>query len=143
MSELGLSGLGNTFKVTAADVISSGPYSGNYDTGAWAKDPSCLDNGGVIEGPFCKILYGERFNLVNDEDHLKGYVNFERDFETINYSMTLMTSVIDVNDNPQSPSFPALAYLSKEVLPGQGGSPFNVPVIWYGRPLGSAFQSGF
>ena len=141
LSELGLSSLGNTFKVTAPDVITSGPYSGNYDTGAWAKDPSCLDNGGVIEGPFCKILYGERFNLVNDEDHLKGYVNFERDFKTLNYSMTLLTSVIDVNDNPQSPSYPALAYLSKEVLPGQGGSPFNVPVIWYGRPLGSAFPS--
>ncbi|KRO98594.1 MAG: TonB-dependent receptor, partial [SAR86 cluster bacterium BACL1 MAG-120823-bin87] len=141
LSELGLSSLGNTFKVTAPDVITSGPYSGNYDTGAWAKDPSCLDNGGVIEGPFCKILYGERFNLVNDEDHLKGYVNFERDFKTLNYSMTLLTSVINVNDNPQSPSYPALAYLSKEVLPGQGGSPFNVPVIWYGRPLGSAFPS--
>ena len=141
LSELGLSSLGNTFKVTAPDVVTSGPYSGNYDTGAWAKDPSCLDNGGVIEGPFCKILYGERFNLVNDEDHLKGYVNFERDFKTLNYSMTLLTSVIDVNDNPQSPSYPALAYLSKEVLPGQGGSPFNVPVIWYGRPLGSAFPS--
>jgi iron complex outermembrane receptor protein len=48
---------------------------------------------------------------------------------------------IDVNDNPQSPSYPALSYLSKQIFPGQGGSPFNVPVIWYGRPLGSAFPS--
>jgi iron complex outermembrane receptor protein len=48
---------------------------------------------------------------------------------------------IDVNDNPQSPSYPALSYLSKKIFPGQGGSPFNVPVIWYGRPLGSAFPS--
>ena len=48
---------------------------------------------------------------------------------------------VDVNDNPQSPSYPALSYLSKKILPGQGGSPFNVPVIWYGRPLGSAFPS--
>ena len=51
-----------------------------------------------------------------------------------------MTSV-EVNDNPQSPSYPALSYLSKKILPGQGGSPFNVPIIWYGRPLGSAFPS--
>ena len=141
LSELGLSALGNTFKVTAADVIASGPYGGNYDAGSWAKDPNCIENGGVIEGPFCKLLYGERFNLVNDEDHFKGYVNFERDFQALHYSMTLLTAAIDVNDNPQSPSYPALAYLSKEVLPGQGGSPFNVPVIWYGRPLGSAFPS--
>ena len=55
--------------------------------------------------------------------------------------MTFMTASIDVNDNPQSPSYPALSYLSKEIFPGQGGSPFNVPVIWYGRPLGSAFPS--
>jgi iron complex outermembrane receptor protein len=27
------------------------------------------------------------------------------------------------------------------ILPGQGGSPFNVPVVWIGRPLGSDFPS--
>jgi iron complex outermembrane receptor protein len=53
----------------------------------------------------------------------------------------VLIAKIDVNDNPQSPSYPALSYLSKKILPGQGGSPFNVPVIWYGRPLGSAFPS--
>ena len=55
--------------------------------------------------------------------------------------MTFLVATVDVNDNPQSPSYPALSYLSKKILPGQGGSPFNVPVIWYGRPLGSAFPS--
>ena len=48
---------------------------------------------------------------------------------------------IDVNDNPQSPSYPALSFMSRKILPGQGGSPFSVPVTWYGRPLGSAFPS--
>ena len=48
-----------------------------------------------------------------------------------------------MNDNPQSPSYPALSYLSpsKAILPGQAGNPFGVPVLWLGRPLGSAFPS--
>ena len=98
-------------------------------------------NGGVIAGPRCKFLYGERFNIVNDEDHFKGYFHFIKSIFDIDYAMTFMAASIDVNDNPQSPSYPALSYLSKEIYPGQGGSPFNVPVIWYGRPLGSAFPS--
>jgi iron complex outermembrane receptor protein len=57
--------------------------------------------------------------------------------------MTLLMASINVNDNPQSPSYPALSYLSKKIFPGQGGSPFSVPVIWYGRPLGSAFPSPY
>ena len=95
----------------------------------------------MIAGLRCKFLYGERFNIVNDEDHLKGYMHFERPGAVIDYSMTFLVATVDVNDNPQSPSYPALSYLSKKILPGQGGSPFNVPVIWYGRPLGSAFPS--
>ena len=55
--------------------------------------------------------------------------------------MKAIAANIDVNDNPQSPSYPALSFMSKKILPGQGGSPFNVPVTWYGRPLGSAFPS--
>ena len=54
-----------------------------------------------------------------------------------------MSTAIDVNDNPQSPSYPALSYLSpaNAVMPGTGGSPFAVPVLWLGRALGSAFPS--
>ena len=52
-----------------------------------------------------------------------------------------MVANIDVNDNPQSPSYPALSFMSKKIMPGQGGSPFSVPVTWYGRPLGSSFPS--
>ena len=141
IAELGLSGLGNSFKITASDTLTSGPYAGSYSTNQTIPDPSCIDNGGVIAGPRCKFLYGERFNIVNDEDHLKGYLHFERPGAVIDYSMTFLVATVDVNDNPQSPSYPALSYLSKKILPGQGGSPFNVPVIWYGRPLGSAFPS--
>ena len=141
IAELGLSGLGNSFKITASDTLTSGPYAGSYSPNQTIPDPSCIDNGGVIAGPRCKFLYGERFNIVNDEDHLKGYLHFEKPGATIDYSMTFLAAAVDVNDNPQSPSYPALSYLSKKILPGQGGSPFNVPVIWYGRPLGSAFPS--
>ena len=141
IAELGLSGLGNSFKITASDSISSGPYEGSYSQNHTIPDPSCINNGGVIAGPRCKFLYGERFNIVNDEDHLKGYLYFERLGAVADYSMTFLMASVDVNDNPQSPSYPALSYLSKKILPGQGGSPFNVPVIWYGRPLGSAFPS--
>ena len=141
IAELGLSGLGNSFKITANDTLTSGPYAGSYSSNQTIPDPSCINNGGVIDGPRCKFLYGERFNIVNDEDHLKGYLHFERPGPAIDYSMTFLVTTVDVNDNPQSPSYPALSYLSKDILPGQGGSPFNVPVIWYGRPLGSAFPS--
>ena len=141
IAELGLSGLGNSFKITASDSVISGPYAGSYSQNQTIPDPSCIDNGGVIAGPRCKFLYGERFNIVNDEELVKGYMHFERPFADIDYSMTFLVAAVDVNDNPQSPSYPALSYLSKKILPGQGGSPFNVPVIWYGRPLGSAFPS--
>ena len=140
-AELGLSGLGNSFKVTQADSVASGIYAGSYNKNQTVPDPNCVDNGGVLAGPRCKFLYGERFNIVNDEDHLKGYLHFTRSNKKIDYSATVLIAKIDVNDNPQSPSYPALSYLSKKILPGQGGSPFNVPVIWYGRPLGSAFPS--
>ena len=140
-AELGLSGLGNSFKVTQADSVASGIYAGNYNKNQTVPDPNCVENGGVLAGPRCKFLYGERFNIVNDEDHLKGYLHFARSSSKIDYSATVLMAKIDVNDNPQSPSYPALSYLSKKILPGQGGSPFNVPVIWYGRPLGSAYPS--
>jgi iron complex outermembrane receptor protein len=140
-AELGLSGLGNSFKITQADIVATGTYAGSYSKNQTIPDPNCIKNGGVIAGPRCKFLYGERFNIVNDEDHFKGYFHFIRSIFDIDYAMTFMAASIDVNDNPQSPSYPALSYLSKEIYPGQGGSPFNVPVIWYGRPLGSAFPS--
>ena len=52
-----------------------------------------------------------------------------------------MSSNINVNDNPQSPSYPALPFLSRMIQPGEGGNPFNVAVKWFGRPLGSEVAS--
>ena len=47
------------------------------------------------------------------------------------------------NEKPQSPYYPALSYLSpaNAIMPGTGGNPFGVPVLWLGRALGSAFPS--
>ena len=95
----------------------------------------------MLAGPFCKFLYGTRFNIVNDEDHKKFYLSFKKDSDNLSYKLTAMVANIDVNDNPQSPSYPALSFMSKKIMPGQGGSPFSVPVTWYGRPLGSSFPS--
>ena len=141
IAENGLSTLGNTFKISEADSVLSGDYAGEYAAGQWVPDPNCEINGGVLAGPFCKFLYGTRFNIVNDEDHKKFYLSFKKDNDNLSYKLTAIVANIDVNDNPQSPSYPALSFMSKKIMPGQGGSPFNVPVTWYGRPLGSAFPS--
>ena len=141
IAENGLSTLGNTFKVSEVDSVLSGDYAGEYSAGQWVPDPNCEINGGVLAGPFCKFLYGTRFNIVNDEDHKKFYLSFKKDNDNLSYKLTAIVANIDVNDNPQSPSYPALSFMSKKIMPGQGGSPFNVPVTWYGRPLGSAFPS--
>ena len=141
IAENGLSTLGNTFKVSEGDSVLSGDYAGEYAAGQWVPDPNCEINGGVLAGPFCKFLYGTRFNIVNDEDHKKFYLSFKKDNDNLSYKLTAIVANIDVNDNPQSPSYPALSFMSKKIMPGQGGSPFNVPVTWYGRPLGSAFPS--
>ena len=79
--------------------------------------------------------------MVNDESHLKTYLSFSKETEEFEHKLHLITSRVQVNDNPQSPSYPALPFLSREIEPGEGGSPFNVPVVWYGRPLGSEFKS--
>ena len=89
-AELGLSGLGNSFKITQADSVATGIYAGSYSKNQTIPDPNCLKNGGVIAGPRCKFLYGERFNIVNDEDHLKGYFHFVKSIFDIDYSMTCL-----------------------------------------------------
>ena len=40
-------------------------------------------------------------------------------------------------------SYPALSYLSPSnlIMPDEAGNPFNVPVMWLGRPLGSSYPS--
>ena len=144
IAELGLSGLGKTFKVLGPDIVSSGLFAGAYPkVSQFVPDPNCEDNGGVLDGSFCRFLYGERFNIVNDEDHQKIYLNFSKETGVLKHNFHFISSKVNVNDNPQSPSYPALPFLSRNIEPGEGGSPFNVPVVWYGRPLGSEFKSPF
>lgn len=143
IAELGLSTLGKSFKTSAADEVATGLYEGQYDANEWVPDPQCENNGGIIDGSFCKFLYGNRFNIVNDENHSKAYANFSYKNDDYIYEATVIGSKVKVNDNPQSPSYPALPFLSRKIQPNQGGSPFNVPVTWYGRPLGSEFSSPF
>ena len=141
IAENGLSTLGNTFKVSDADTVLLGDYAGAYSSGQWVPDPNCETNGGVLVGSFCKFLYGTRFNIVNDEDHKKFYLSYKKRNKNLSYKIKAIVANIDVNDNPQSPSYPALSFMSRKIQPGQGGSPFHVPVTWYGRPLGSSFPS--
>ena len=144
IAELGLSGLGKTFKVLGPDIVSSGLFAGAYPkVSQFVPDPNCEENGGVLDGSFCRFLYGERFNIVNDEDHQKIYLNFSKETGVLKHNFHFISSKVNVNDNPQSPSYPALPFLSRNIEPGEGGSPFNVPVVWYGRPLGSEFKSPF
>ena len=144
IAELGLSGLGKTFKVLGPDTVSSGLFAGVYPKASqFVPDPNCEENGGILDGSFCRFLYGERFNIVNDEDHQKIFLNFSKETELLKHNFHFISSKVNVNDNPQSPSYPALPFLSRNIEPGEGGSPFNVPVVWYGRPLGSEFKSPY
>jgi len=147
IAELGLSGLGKSFKISADDTVNSGMYSGSYLANQFVPDPQCEANGGVLDPPSnesrCRFLYGTRFNIVNDEDHAKAYANLSFERSNFIYEITFIGSMVEVNDNPQSPSYPALPFLSRKIQPNQGGNPFNVPVTWYGRPLGSEFDSPY
>ena len=141
IAELGLSTLGNSFKLSADDEVFNGLYQGSYLQNQWVADPNCENNGGILSGSFCKFLYGERFNITNTEEHKKSYFSFVNENPDYKSKTTFIYSDIAVKDNPQSPSYPALSFLSRKIQPGIGGSPFNVPVTWYGRPLGSAYPS--
>ena len=142
IAELAISGLGRSFLILEADSLSSGIWAGNYSKGQKIPDPNCLTNGGVLtNSKTCGFLYGNRFNVVNDEDHIKFYSSLKHEADNFLYELTFMSSNINVNDNPQSPSYPALPFLSRLIQPNEGGNPFNVPVKWFGRPLGSEAAS--
>ncbi|MDA9101983.1 TonB-dependent receptor [Gammaproteobacteria bacterium] len=142
IAELAISGLARSFLILEADSLSSGIWAGNYSKGQKIPDPNCLTNGGVLtNSKTCGFLYGNRFNVVNDEDHIKFYSSLKHEADNFLYELTFMSSNINVNDNPQSPSYPALPFLSRLIQPNEGGNPFNVPVKWFGRPLGSEAAS--
>ena len=58
-AELGLSGLGNSFKITQADSVATGTYAGSYSKNQTIPDPNCIKNGGVIDS-------GDHDSLMNN-----------------------------------------------------------------------------
>jgi len=139
-----VSTLGRSFILTAADTVSGGDYAGSYAPGENVPDPNCAANGGLTipqaSGSRCGFHYGPRFNIVNEEERDQLYGNITHEFsDSLSLIAELGYTHHEVVDNPQSPSYPNLAF--PVVLPGQAGSPFNVPVVWLGRPLGSDFPS--
>jgi iron complex outermembrane receptor protein len=139
-----ISTLGRSFILLGPDVVTDGDYAGSYSLGENVPDPNCTENGGVLipqaSGARCGFFYGLRFNIVNEEkrDQIYGHISHEFS-DTLTLGAELGYTNHEVLDNPQSPSYPNLAFPT--ILPGQAGSPFGVPVVWLGRPLGSDFPS--
>ena len=142
IAELAVSGLGRSFKVSDDVSLPFGIWAGDYSKNQKIPDPNCINNGGILtNATTCGFAYGNRFNIVNDEDRTKLYMNLDYEADDFNYGINLISSNININDNPQSPSYPALPFLSRMIQPGEGGNPFNVAVKWFGRPLGSDYAS--
>ncbi len=146
IADLSISTFGKTFITTEKEEISSGPYQGIYEKGEKIPDPNCENNGGILLGGFCKFAYGERFNIINKERHHKAYFNLNTSIEDsylISNDFNIIYAKVNVLDNPQSPSYPALPFLTRNIFPGEGGSPFKNEIKWRGRPLGSNYPSPF
>ena len=150
LAPLGVSGLGTSFLLFGPSTVESGPYAGTYSAFQNVGDPSCEANKGIIipqaSGFRCGFKYGSRFNIVNDEDHDQLYASLQTNLTNgVTAKLDYLKADTEVHDNPQSPSYPALSYLSpaNAIAPGKGGNPFGVPVLWIGRPLASAFPSPF
>ena len=145
---LGISGFGTSFLALGSGTVESGDYAGTYSFFENIPDPNCIANKGILfpqaSGSRCGFFYGDRFNVVNDEDHINTYTSFQTELDNgMNFEVDYLTSSIDVNDNFQSPSYPALSFATpaNAVIPGKGGSPFPFAVMFLGRALGSAFDS--
>ena len=146
IADLSISTFGKTFITTENEEISSGPYQGTFEKGEKIPDPNCENNGGILLGGFCKFAYGERFNIINKERHHKAYFNLNSsigDSYLISNDFNIIYAKVNVLDNPQSPSYPALPFLTRNIFPGEGGSPFKNEIKWRGRPLGSNYPSPF
>ena len=142
-TENALSTLGRSFIALGAGR-GTGAYAGPVAPRQTIPDPNCAANGGplIASNNRCGFLYGPRFNLVNEESSYQLYGNLTHEFSAaLTLSAELGWSHHEVKDNPQSPSYPNLGF--PRILPGQAGSPFDVPVVWLGRPLGSEAPSPF
>ena len=161
-AQLGISTFGSSFLIYPPGAISSltpsqystsvasGPYAGTYNILEYVPDANCTANKGVLipmgtsaigqsAGTLCGFFFGDRFNYVNDEDHAQSYASFQKTLDNgVNFEIDYLSSTVDVNDNPQSPSYPALSYLTLPniIMPGASGSPFSYPVLFRGRVLG-------
>ena len=150
LAPLGVSGLGTSFLLFGPSTVESGLYAGTYSAFQNVGDPNCEANKGIVipqaSGFRCGFKYGPRFNIVNDEDHDQLYASLQTNLTNgVTAKLDYLKADTEVHDNPQSPSYPALSYLSpaNAIAPGKGGNPFGVPVLWIGRPLASAFPSPF
>jgi iron complex outermembrane receptor protein len=154
-TENAVSSLGRSFLVLGSDATAIGEYAGSYNYLETVADPACQANGGILGSPFvaqatsgsstgggekCGFLYGPRFNLVNKESKAQLYGTVSHSLsESLSVALEFGWTRHEVKDNPQSPSYPNLSFPT--ILPGQAGSPFDVPVRWYGRPFGAEAAS--
>ena len=155
-TENAISTLGRSFLILGPNAVGTGDYAGNYAFVETVPDANCEANGGLLGTPYvpqdvvygpgtgggakCGFFYGPRFNIVNEEEKSQLYANLTHEFsDTLSMIAELGWTHHEVLDNPQSPSYPNLTFPT--VMPGTGGSPFNVPVRWYGRPLGAEAPS--
>lgn len=140
-----ISSLGTTFLPVAATTVASGPYAGTYTPFENVPQANCTaSEGGVLipqpNGARCGFHYGPRFNLVNTEHRRQIYTNITHEFDSgMELSAEAGWANNNVEDNPQSPSYP---YLSFPVIgASHPGNDFGVPVVWLGRPLGAGSPS--
>ncbi|MCS5594000.1 MAG: TonB-dependent receptor [Porticoccaceae bacterium] len=148
------SGLGNSFLILSpnnadtgfASQVDSGAYAGNYTQYQNIPDANCVETGGIIlpqgSGERCGFKYGPRFNVVNEEERTHLFTNINHTLSNgMEFNTEAMWAKVEVLDNPQSPSYPALSYLTRPIMPNEAGNPFGAVILWLGRPLGSAFPS--
>jgi len=149
LTENANSGLGNSFLLLGGGAeVADGPYAGTYTQYQNVPDANCLETGGILipqsSGERCGFKYGPRFNLVNEEERTHLYGNVKHDLANgMVFNAEATWAKIEVLDNPQSPSYPALSFLTRPIVAGEAGNPFDTTILWLGRPLGSSFDSPF
>jgi len=151
LGDTAFSSLGNTFLLFPTNfdgtfdfspiVVESGPYAGTYAPFENVPDPTCLqDELGILlpqdNGTRCGFNFGPLYNLVNTENRTQLYSNISHDFaDGTELSVDMSWSRNEVEDNPQSPSYPDLSF--PFISSAHPGNPFGTHVIWLGRPLGA------
>jgi len=148
LTENANSGLGNSFLLFGAAEVADGPYAGSYTAFENVPDANCVESGGNIipqaSGERCGFSYGPRFNLVNEEERTHLYANVKHDLDSgMVFNAQAIWAKVEVLDNPQSPSYPALSFLTRPIAANEAGNPFGTTILWLGRPLGSSFESPF